>query len=173
MLLVWMSWWNTLVWSSWWLPRYCVGHGCTCSINFDTCFIICKLKEICVLAGVGHRNSTVQQPREGEGGRKDRTKQGPLRNHCPRWSPGCVLSQHPLEGASLPGPWKADSLWQWNLWMPWEDPGVCLGCLCTRAWWSLALSFTLQRPTTCTKCFTLLSVKNLLFFQIFYKFIHP
>lgn len=31
----------------------------------------------------------------------------------------------------------------------------------------------LQRPTIRTKCFTLLSVKNLLFFQIFYKFIHP
>lgn len=31
----------------------------------------------------------------------------------------------------------------------------------------------LQRPTICTKCFTLPGVKILLFFQIFYKSMHP
>lgn len=46
-------------------------------------------------------------------------------------------------------------------------------CFCFTAWRIWVLSFPLQRPTICTKCFTLLSVKNLLFFQIFYKFIHP
>lgn len=39
--------------------------------------------------------------------------------------------------------------------------------------WGLELSFPLHRPPICTKCFTLPSVKSLLFFQIFYKFIHP
>lgn len=52
-------------------------------------------------------------------------------------------------------------------------PCVCWACCCFIAWWIWALLFPLQRSTIPTKCFTLLSVKNLLFFQIFYKFIHP
>lgn len=92
-----------------------------------------------------------------------------------QWTCGCLLSPcprgsfaGPLEGRE---PMTAKSL----------DMGAVGGealvsawaCFCFIAWWIWALSFPLQRPTIRTKCFTLLSVKNLLFFQIFYKFIHP
>lgn len=52
----------------------------------------------------------------------------------------------------------------------------CPGKALVRSWasiWGLELSFSLHRPPICTKCFTLPSVRSLLFFQSFYKFIHP
>lgn len=55
----------------------------------------------------------------------------------------------------------------------WGRPVFTWACFYFTAWWIWDLPFPLQRPTIRTKCFTLLSVKNLLFFQIFYKFIHP
>ena len=69
---------------------------------------------------------------------------------------------------------RAESLQQLNRWrLAEEDPVFTWACFYFMAWWIWDLPFPLQRPTIRTKCFTLLSVKNLLFFQIFYKFIHP
>lgn len=58
----------------------------------------------------------------------------------------------------------------------WLGASGCPGKPLVCSWssiWGLELSFPLHRPPICTKCFTLPSVKSLLFFQIFYKFIHP
>lgn len=77
---------------------------------------------------------------------------------------------------------------EWNLgdllYFPWGAPGPLHSweplkaqgrpwCVWGQHLGTLELSFCLHRPPICTKCFTLLSVKSLLFFQIFYKFIHP
>lgn len=69
-----------------------------------------------------------------------------------------------LRGASAPGPLHSGEALDAQG-RPWSVWGQHLG--------TLELSFRLHKPPICTKCFTLLSVKSLLFFQIFYKFIHP
>lgn len=87
--------------------------------------------------------------------------------------PWYLLSPHTQE-TSVPGPLEGrEPVSAKSLDAGWGRPCVHLGLLLFYGLMDLGAPFPFQRPTIRTKCFTLLSVKNLLFFQIFYKFIHP
>lgn len=119
---------------------------------------------VCILPGWGSSNLTNQKQREGAV--YESIEKQPSQPQL--W---CLFSTLP-KGLLCQDLCGAESLTAESL-DAGEEPVFAWACFCFIAWWIWALPFPLQRPTIRTKCFTLLSVKNLLFFQIFYKFIHP
>lgn len=119
---------------------------------------MCEWKEVWMPAGVAASWLISAEAQRGSW-RGQLGQLNTLVNVHPEWSTGPALL--PLRGARSSAQLGAS-----------ECPWKTLVCLRPTSG-TLELSFCLHRPPICTKCFTLLSVKSLLFFQIFYKFIHP